>query len=67
MNYGNDLLLKNGDFLFGANGDLFTIDDYEKKNQDSAKFKGYFNILFSLTDRLLTIKGDNVFHSSYIS
>ena len=63
--YGNDIILKDGDLIAGANGDLYTARDYEGKNTESTKFEGYYNILFSLTDALLTLEGDNVFHPTY--
>jgi len=66
--YGNDIILKDGDFVTTNNGDLFTCSDYEKTvttEESQPKFEGYYNVLFSLTDRLLTLKGDNIFHEQY--
>lgn len=63
--YGVRLLMKDGDFVKDTNGRFMTTKDYERKNQSLAKFPGYFNVLFALSDRLLTPKGSLVFHPDY--
>lgn len=63
--YGNDLLLQDGDILSTANGDLFTAKDYEDKNQSTTRFDGYYNMLFSMVNRILSQKGENPFHPDY--
>lgn len=62
--FGNDLILNDGDIVT-TNGDLYTASDYEKANASESRFDGYHNIMFSLFDRIMSVKGDNVFHSSY--
>jgi phage baseplate assembly protein W len=63
--YGNDLLLKDGDFLTTNSGDLYTARDYESNIADESKFEGYYNVFFALTNRLTTVKGDDVFDFEY--
>jgi phage baseplate assembly protein W len=62
--YGNDILLKDGDFIFLSRGDLMTTDDYELK-LDFVPFPGYSNIIFSTFNRLTTMLGEIPFHPDY--
>lgn len=64
-NFGNDLILKDGDILGNYNGDFFTVADYEKSLGETDKFPGYQNAIFALTDRLLTVQGDNQYYPKY--
>ena len=63
--FGSDLVLKDGDLVVGNGGDLFTTNDYEAQNADTNKFPGYYSMIFALTDRLMTAKGDHVFDFDY--
>lgn len=63
--FGNDIVLANGDLVINTQGNLYTYSDYEKKNAATTKFTGYYNILYALLDRILTAKGDNIFHPNY--
>jgi phage baseplate assembly protein W len=62
--YGNDILLKDGDFVFINRGDFMTTDDYEG-NLDFVPFPGHSNIIFSTFNRLTTIYGEIPFHPDY--
>lgn len=61
--YGNDILLFNGDFTTSYRGDLFTASDYEK--MANAPFEGYYNVIFSMFNRLGTVRGELVLHEEY--
>lgn len=63
--FGSDVVLNNGDVIPNNNGDLFVSQDYEDMNPDTNQFPGYYSMIFSLTDRLMTIRGDNVYHPEY--
>lgn len=63
--YGTDLMIVDGDISFTSQGDIYTTKEFEFANQDTTPFEGFYNIYFALTDRLITIKADNVFHSEY--
>lgn len=62
--YGNDILLKDGDFIFNSRGDFMTTDDYEA-NLDFVPFRGHSNIIFSTFNRLSTVLGEIPFHPDY--
>jgi phage baseplate assembly protein W len=62
--YGNDLILKDGDFVFKSRGDFMTTDDYEQA-QEFVPFKGHSNIIFSTFNRLTTVLGEIPFHPDY--
>jgi phage baseplate assembly protein W len=64
-NYGVDLVLKNGDFIITPGGDIEDTVDFENMNPDTTKFPGYWQMMFSVMDRIATIKGDNIFHPQY--
>lgn len=64
-NYGNDLMLKDGDILANAGGDFYTTDEYEVSSPEESQFPGFYNLYISLTDRLFAEEGDNVFHPDY--
>jgi len=61
--YGNDLILFNGDLAISARGDLSTSTDYEKTQ--SVPFAGYYNIIFSVFNRINTIVGELPIHPEY--
>lgn len=61
--YGNDLLLFDGDLIVSYRGDLFTASDYEKTA--NAPFEGYYNVIFSMFNRLGTVRGELVLHEDY--
>jgi phage baseplate assembly protein W len=63
--YGTDWFLRDGDLVSTVNGRVLNTKDYEIQNADPSKFEGYFNVLKSLTNRLITPKGDNHFHPEY--
>ncbi len=63
--FGNDLILKDGDLVFAPNADLLTTRDYENNNQSTTKFDGYYNIIFSVFNRLNTVQGEIPFHPDY--
>lgn len=63
--FGVDILLSNGDFVAKSDGDILSTFDYERMNLDTSKFDGYYGMIVSLTNRLMTQKGDNVFHPEY--
>lgn len=61
--YGNDILIFDGDFVSSAKGDLSTAIDYEKSNV--FRFEGYYNMIFSIFNRLNTIRGEMPLHPEY--
>lgn len=61
--YGNDLMVFDGDLVISARSDLASSTDYEK-GQD-APFEGYYNIIFSVFNRLNTVKGELPIHQDY--
>lgn len=61
--YGNDLLLFNGDISISDNGDFQTTDDYESIS--TSKFPGYYNLIFSVFNRMNTIRGELPIHPQY--
>lgn len=63
--FGSDILLRDGDIIPTPNGDIMVSQDYEDNNPDVNQFPGYYSMIFNLMDRLMTIKGDNVFHKEY--
>ena len=63
--FGNDFILKDGDLVFSPNSDLFTTRDYERNNSSTSKFDGYYNIIFSVYNRLNTVLGEIPFHPDY--
>lgn len=63
--YGNDVILWDSDFVFGPNSDLQTTSDYETNNPATTLFPGYYNIVFSVFNRLSTVKGEIPFHPTY--
>lgn len=63
--FGSDILVNNGDIVVSPTGDLFTTDDSDAINSLSVKFPGYYNMLYSLLDRLNTVRGSNHFHPDY--
>jgi phage baseplate assembly protein W len=63
--FGNDFLLSDGDITVSNSGDLLTTDGYESMSADESHFEGYFAIVYSITNKLLSQKGDNVFHPEY--
>ena len=63
--FGSNLLLFSGDIVTGPNGNVGTTTDYENNNPTTARFPGYYNMVFSLFDKISTIIGDNIFHPDY--
>lgn len=63
--FGNDFILKDGDLVFSPNSDIFTTRDYERNNAATTKFDGYYNIIFSVYNRLNTVVGEIPFHPDY--
>lgn len=61
--YGNDVIIFDGDLVISPKGDLLTATDYE--NTVGSKFKGYYNIIFSVFNRLNTIIGELPIHPEY--
>lgn len=61
--YGNDLILFDGDINISPRGDLSTSNDYEKSN--TPPFAGYYNMIFSIFNRLSTVKGEMPIHPEY--
>lgn len=61
--YGNDLILFNGDLAISARGDLASTNDYEKTQ--SVPFDGYYNIIFSVFNRINTVVGELPIHPDY--
>lgn len=61
--YGNDLIIFDGDIVVSAKGDLLTAADYE--NTVGTKFNGYYNIIFSIFNRLNTVIGELPLHPEY--
>lgn len=61
--YGNDLILFDGDLVVSSRGDLATTNDYEKSQ--TPLFEGYYNIIFSLFNRINTIVGELPLHPEY--
>lgn len=61
--YGNDLLLFDGDITISPRGDLSTSNDYEKNS--GSPFPGYYNIIFSIFNRLSTVRGELFTHPDY--
>jgi phage baseplate assembly protein W len=61
--YGNDLLLFNGDLVLSDNGDFLSSEDYEKVS--NPRFPGYYNIIFSVFNRMNTIIGELPLHPQY--
>lgn len=61
--YGNDVIIFDGDLTVSAKGDLLTATDYE--NTVGAKFDGYYNIIFSVFNRLNTVIGELPIHPDY--
>lgn len=61
--YGNDLILFDGDLVVSARGDLATSTDYEKTQ--SVPFAGYYNIIFSVFNRINTVVGELPVHPDY--
>jgi phage baseplate assembly protein W len=61
--YGNDLILFDGDIAISPRGDLSTSNDYEKNNL--TPFPGYYNMIFSIFNRLGTVRGELFIHPDY--
>jgi len=61
--YGNDLIIFDGDIAISPRGDLSTSNDYEKNN--ITPFPGYYNMIFSIFNRLSTVKGEMPIHPEY--
>jgi phage baseplate assembly protein W len=61
--YGNDLILFDGDIAISPRGDLSTTSDYENSNQ--TPFPGYYNMVFSIFNRLSTVRGEMFIHPDY--
>lgn len=61
--YGNDVIIFDGDIVVSPKGDLLTASDYE--NTVGSKFKGYYNIIFSVFNRLSTVIGELPLHPQY--
>jgi phage baseplate assembly protein W len=61
--YGNDLILFDGDLSISAKGDLASTNDYEKTQ--AVPFAGYYNIIFSVFNRINTVTGELPIHPTY--
>ena len=61
--FGTDILLKDGDLIFTPGADFMSTGDYELNN--TPKFSGYYNIIFSVFNRLNTLQGEIPFHPDY--
>jgi phage baseplate assembly protein W len=61
--YGNDVIIFDGDLAVSAKGDLLTATDYE--NTVGSLFEGYYNIIFSVFNRLNTVIGELPLHPDY--
>lgn len=61
--YGNDIIIFDGDFAVSAKGDISTASDYE--NTVGSLFEGYYNIIFSVFNRLNTVIGEIPLHPEY--
>jgi phage baseplate assembly protein W len=61
--YGNDILLFDGDLAISPRGDLFTTIDYERTT--NPPFEGYYNMIFSIFNRLNTVRGELIMHEEY--
>lgn len=61
--YGNDLVMLDGDFVLTDAGDLMTAKDYE--SGVTPPFDGYYNIMFSIFNRLNTAKGEIPWEPDY--
>src|SRR5687767_5134678 len=63
--YGVDFTLKDGDIVVTPGGDIQDTQHFEDQNSATNKFPGYYSMLFSIMDRISTIKGDNIWHPEY--
>lgn len=61
--YGTDVILFDNDLTISSRGDLMTSLDYEKTvNQP---FDGYYSMIFSIFNRLNTVRGELILHEEY--
>jgi phage baseplate assembly protein W len=61
--YGNDIIIFDGDLSISSKGDLLTASDYE--STVNSPFEGYYNIIFSIFNRLNTVIGELPLHPEY--
>lgn len=63
--YGIDFILsEDGDLIFKSNGDVMTTADYENQKGD-AKFVGYYNVVRSILNRLISNRYDYPFDPGF--